>query len=56
MQNKEGHRFPRLLEHSTTSRKCKKITLKENYNYREFYKITVHDYKRNPLGMARNDF
>ena len=61
MQNllKKGHRkIARLLERSpsTISRECKKFGTQEDYNYREAHKITVDNYKRNPLKITQNDF
>ena len=63
MQNllQKGHSFSqiaRLLERSpsTISREYRKFSTQKGYNYRESHKITVDNYKRNPLKIIRNDF
>ena len=55
MQNllKKGHRkIARLLERSTISRECKKFDTQEDYNYKKAHKITIDNYKRNPLKIV----
>ena len=63
MQNllKKGHNFSqiaRLLERSpsTISREYKKFGAQEDYNYRDAHKITIDNYKRNPLKIVQNEF
>ena len=58
MQNilEKGNNFPKLLERSTISRECKKFSTQKDYNYRKIYKITVDNYKRNPLKIVQNEF
>ena len=58
---REGHSFSqiaRLLGRSpsTISREYKKFSTKKGYNYRESHKITVDNYRRNPLKIINNDF
>ena len=48
MQNllRKGHRkIARFLERSTISRKYKKFSTQEDYNYRKVHKITIDNYK-----------
>ena len=63
MQNllQEGYSFSkiaRLLECSpqAISREYQKFSTQKGYNYRKSHKITVDNYKRNPLKIVRNDF
>ena len=67
MQNllQKGHSFSqiaKLLERSpstisrTISREYQKFSTQKGYNYTEAHKITVDNYKRNPLKIIKNDF
>ena len=63
MQNllQKGYSFlqiAKLLERSlqAISREYQKFSTQKGYNYTEAHKITVDNYKRNPLKIIRNDF